>query len=417
MNDSKTPSVFISYSWDNDTHKAWVRYLAEQLRLNGVDARLDQWYVKPGGSFTQFMEAEVASADYVLIVCTSTYAKKSNAREGGVGYEQQIVSGQLMSGIPREKFIPIIRTGEREVGDDCAIPNHFLGIYTINFCEDAEFKASLEQLLRFLFDRPEVAPPPLGIRPLLETIRETRPTPKRIIGKDGAELVLIPAGEFQMGSDDFNNTKPVHTVHINAFYMDVYPVTNAQYRKFIEATERPEPHYWNDKKLNQLNQPVVDVTWYDAMAYAEWAEKRLPTEAEWEKAARGGLEGKKYPWGDEEPDEKMANYDDNESGTTPVDKYPSNSYGLHDMAGNVYEWCLDEYQEDFYKTSPKNNPLVGGNLSECLTNYKEIDTPRVLRGGSWLDNPSPLRVALRVSYLPDGWRYYWGFRCVSPRCP
>ena len=241
---------------------------------------------------------------------------------------------------------------------------------------------------------------------------------ERITAADGAEMVLIPAGEFQMGSNDGEgDEKPAHTVYLNAFYIDVYPVTNAQYRKFIEATKYPEPQYWNDKEFNQPNQPVVGVSWYDAMAYAEWAGKRLPTEAEWEKAARGGLVGKKYPWGDEVPDDKRANfYPSHVRKTTPVGSYLPNGYGLYDMAGNVREWCLDEYQRAFYKRSPKNNPLAGGNLSELLANYKK--TARVLRGGSWVDNSYGIRVACRGrTRYPgdrDGNR---GFRCSSRRFP
>ncbi|MBM3238448.1 NACHT domain-containing protein [Candidatus Poribacteria bacterium] len=249
-------------------------------------------------------------------------------------------------------------------------------------------------------------------------------------------MALIPAGEFQMGSHDGgNNEKPLHTVYLNAFYIDVYPVTNTQYRKFIEATGHPKPQYWNDESFNQPQQPVVGVTWYDAMAYAEWSGKRLPTEAEWEKAARGGLVGKKYPWGDEEPNDKKANYAENVGKTTPVGSYPPNGYGLYDMAGNVWEWCLDEYKEDFYKTSPQNNPLAGLSLFELLANYQNIETRRVLRGGRWSSeteyvlrggkwirdsrssDPNCLRVALRNWYLPVSRHVNDGFRCVVPRFP
>ena len=192
-------------------------------------------------------------------------------------------------------------------------------------------------------------------------------------------------------------------------------MTNAQYRQFIEATEYSEPRFWKDEEFNQPNQPVVEVTWYDAMAYAQWARKRLPTEAEWEMAARGGLVGKRFPWGDEDPDDKMANYyGANVGKTTPVGQYPENGYGLHDMAGNVWEWCLDEYQKDFYKTSPQENPLTGGNLSNLLTNYKEIKTARVLRGGSWGVYPYALRAACRGDDRPDFRGDFKGFRCSVP---
>lgn len=231
-------------------------------------------------------------------------------------------------------------------------------------------------------------------------------------------MAFIPAGEFQMGSNDSEeDEKPVHTIYLDSFYIDVYPVTNAQYRKFTEATGHPKPSYWNNINFNQPNQPVVGVTWCDAMTYIEWVGKRLPTEAEWEKAAWGGLEGKKYPWGDDEPDETRANYGQNIGKPTPAGDYPKDGCGLYDMVGNVWEWCLDEYQQDFYKTSPKDNPLAGGSPPELLTNYKNTEKVRVLRGGSWNRGPGSLRVACRNVNYPDNWFIYVGFRCSSPRFP
>ena len=240
--------------------------------------------------------------------------------------------------------------------------------------------------------------------------------------KDIDAMVEIPPGEFLRGSRR-EREKPQRPIFLDAYRIDKYPVTNNQYRQFIEATNHREPAYWNDKGFNQPNQPVVGVSWYDAMAYAEWAEKRLPTEAEWEKAARGGLADKKYPWGDDEPDEKMANYDWYVDKPSPVGSYPPNGYGLYDMAGNIWEWCLDEYQKDFYQKCPKDNPLAGvetqciTSLPELLANYKNIETPRVLRGGSWGDYPNYLRVACRYNNNPDLRLNYIGFRCSSPCFP
>src|SRR5262245_8479135 len=174
MEPSKPPRVFISYSWESEDHKEWVRYLGERLYEAGIEARLDQRFVQPGESLKAFMEQEVVAADFVLVVCTPSYAHKSNNRQGGVGYEQQIVSGQLMSGIARSKFIPIIRKGESEPGPDCAIPTHFLGIAWIEFRGDADFEERLEDLVRVIFSKPRFAPPPLGARPSLETITATR---------------------------------------------------------------------------------------------------------------------------------------------------------------------------------------------------------------------------------------------------
>ncbi len=219
-----------------------------------------------------------------------------------------------------------------------------------------------------------------------------------IIGKDGAPMVLIPAGEFQMGSNyGDGDEKPVHTVYLDAFYIDKYEVTNAQYKKFMDATGYKAPEYWNDPDLNKPDHPVVGVSWYDAVAYAEWAGKRLPTEAEWEKAARGGLVGKRYPWGDSISHDD-ANYDgtggkDRWEYTSPVGSFAPNGYGLYDMAGNVWEWCSDWYYRFYYFSlyyrfyyfrSPRANPRG-----------PDSGTIKVLRGGSWVDLVDILRVSLR----------------------
>jgi len=267
--------------------------------------------------------------------------------------------------------------------------------------------------------------------------------------EDDVGMVLIPAGEFEMG-DHFNeglaDELPVHTVSLDDFYMDVNEVTNAQYKKFVEATGHREPkgygfvdgevkdgfEPWKSPDFNGDNQPVVCVSWHDAMAYAQWVGKRLPTEAEWEKAARGGLVGKRYPWGDEAPNEGgtyRANYGpgddvyprtgkaDGYEYTAPVGSYPANGYGLYDMSGNVWEWCMDEYQADFYSKSPRTNPIAGAaNLDEIINNFTNLTVGRVLRGGSWFSFTDYVRVAFRVRLYPDDRRYVvYGFRCVSAR--
>jgi len=246
----------------------------------------------------------------------------------------------------------------------------------------------------------EIPSPPIT-RPLLPD-SDTR------TGKDGAEMVLIPAGEFQMGSNDgSSDEKPAHTVYLDDFYMDKYEVTNALYKKFMDATGHKAPFYWNDGEYNALNQPVVGVSWNDAKAYAEWAEKRLPTEAEWEKAARGGLVGKKYPWGDSLTHDD-ANYygtggKDKWDGTSPVGSFAPNGYGLYDMAGNVWEWCADWYDKDYYSDSPSRNPTGPG-----------TGTRRVLRGGSSnYFNINYLRAANRNGYDPTSMFTIVGFRCAE----
>ena len=219
-------------------------------------------------------------------------------------------------------------------------------------------------------------------------------TANTITGEDGAKMVLIPAGEFEMGGH-WNDELPVHTVYLDSFYIDVFEVTNSLYRKFMEATGHRTPKLWNDDRFNQPDQPVINVSWHDAMAYAQWAGKRLPTEAEWEKAARGGLVSKRYPWGDT-IDSSNANYAWNVGRTVPVGTYSANGYGLYDMAGNVWEWCLDEWDPNFYAKSPRENPLAGDGILIVIGNFTDVKSPRVLRGGSWYYFNNFLRVADRV---------------------
>ena len=246
-------------------------------------------------------------------------------------------------------------------------------------------------------------------------------------------MVLIPAGSFLMGSDDAaadDDERPVHTVHLDAFYMDKYEVTNVQFKLFVNANPQ-----WQKSRINRRfhngyyldrwddtypfgegEHPVVHVSWYAAMAYAAWAGKRLPTEAEWEYAARGGLSGKKYPWGDDEPTAAYANYHRSVKDTTPVGRYAANGYGLYDMAGNVWEWCLDAYDADFYAASDDSrNPIAGGEVDNFTT--IPTDLGRVLRGGSWISDAHSLRVAFRYWGTPLGTGGNNGFRCARAVTP
>jgi iron(II)-dependent oxidoreductase len=219
--------------------------------------------------------------------------------------------------------------------------------------------------------------------------------------KDGSTLVVIPAGEFTMGSNiGYPAERPEHWVFVESFLMSTAPITNEQYARFIQETghrvpvlddRRTQRENWDQETrtypTERAQHPVVLVSWQDAQAYCQWAGGRLPTEAEWERAARGGMERRLYPWGDL-IDPTLANYD-NQNGTTPVGAYPPNAYGLYDMAGNVWEWVADWYDPRYYARSPRDNPQG-----------PESGATKVLRGGAWLLFPEFCRVAYRFRNNP-----------------
>ena len=247
---------------------------------------------------------------------------------------------------------------------------------------------------------------------------------------DLTDMVPIPAGEFQMGNNSgLSDEKPLHPIYVDAFYMDKYEVTNAQYKEFVDANLEWRKDYisneyhdgdylkhWNGDNYptGKGEYPVNYVSWYAAMAYAEWADKRLPTEAEWEKAARGGLRDKAYPWGNS-VDSRKANYDKHIKKRTAVGIYSANGYGLHDMSGNVREWCLDEYIPSFYVNSPRRNPVAGVSSIKHITNNFAINNriPRVCRGGSWGDSSIGIRNSHRFGSAPTLTSVFIGFRCVK----
>ena len=247
---------------------------------------------------------------------------------------------------------------------------------------------------------------------------------------DPPNMVFIPAGEFQMGSNSGeSDEKPSHSVYLNAFYIDKYEVTNIQFKAFVNANPQwqkdniPRKFHngyyladWigNDYPSGKDNRPVVYVSWYAAMAYAKWANKRLPTEAEWEKAARGGLVGKKYPWGNTINVTHANYFDGTDREITPVGSFPANGYGLYDMAGNVREWCLDIYDENSYKSSPRKNPIAGvNNLDDINDDFINMRGDRVLRGGSWLNSARLLSISNRNWRSPTATSPNEGFRCVK----
>ena len=226
------------------------------------------------------------------------------------------------------------------------------------------------------------------------------------IGSLKTELVKIPEGWFQMGSEaGQDNARPVHRVWTDAFLLGARQVTNSDYSCFVTATERTPPPFWQDPNLHLPEQPVVGVSWFDAVSYCEWLTKnsgrnfRLPTEAEWERAARGGMENKLYPWGDAPP-QSLPDYDKRwKKGPEPVARYEPNPFGLFDIGENVHEWCADWYQPDYYTVSPERNPRG-----------PELGKRRASRGGSWRHHIKVSRCAARSSIPPEFHYADYGFR-------
>lgn len=245
---------------------------------------------------------------------------------------------------------------------------------------------------------------------------------KSMLGK----MVLVSSGKFLMGTSDeqikilldkfpdwdakwFENETPQNSIYLDSYYIDIYPVTNGQYIRFLENSGYKVKGIWkimDPRKINdKINHPAVGLNWYDAMAYAEWAGKRLPTEAEWEKAARG-TDARIWPWGNDwNPNNCHSSVGKDTRKTTEVLSIPNGNspYGCSDMSGNVWEWCSDWYIPKHYMEQKDRNPR-GPTAGEF----------RVLRGGSyWHESPADLRTAYRNGGNPNDSDRYWGFRCVK----
>ena len=222
-------------------------------------------------------------------------------------------------------------------------------------------------------------------------------------------MLPIPEGWFLMGSPaGQDNEQPVHRVWVDTFELAECQVTNAEYAKFLAATNHRQPLHWNDANFSDPQQPVVAPSWFDAVAYCEWLNQicaqtksafRLPTEAEWERAARGGAEQKQFPWGDE-PLETLRNYVNRwKTGPEPVGQAERNAYGLCDIGANVHEWCADWFDADYYRVSLDRNPQgpIEGKR-------------RTSRGGSWRHYTKVSRCAARSSIPPEFQYADYGFR-------
>lgn len=227
---------------------------------------------------------------------------------------------------------------------------------------------------------------------------------------DGMALLYVPAGEFKMGTDDHLNEEPLHSVYLDAYWMDETEVTNRMYAQCVEDGHCQPPRRTNSYGRKEYygnpeydNYPVIYVTWDDADLYCEWAGRYLPTEAQWEKAARG-TDGRTYPWGNDQASDRLLNFGLDVRDTSEVGSFGmgASPYGIQDLAGNVSEWVADWYDSIYYSVAPASNPLG-----------PPSGTDRVVRGGSWLNNEFFVRSALRLFYKPDSAFLNLGFRCAA----
>ncbi|MEW6402683.1 MAG: SUMF1/EgtB/PvdO family nonheme iron enzyme [Chloroflexota bacterium] len=539
----RPPKVFISYAWEDDV-KPWVLMFAKRLRKDGVETVLDLWETDYGDQLPVFMEKAVRESDFVILICTPKYKKKSDSREGGVGYEGHIITAEIFEKNNHRKFVPVLRKG----GWVFAAPSWAAGKLYIDLSGNPYNEANYRDLLRTLHGR-RPTPPPIGEPPdfpeeddsskkpnpflnfyttvrkhlsesfifiksvlpktlpllriagftgvavmllwggswavpkivsFLPTPRATstqrsviqatstnssgvptktiRPisTPTKITSPTRAftativrnsndftdvdpednsiSMRLVPAGEFTMGATSdqvdqalaecqkvskyceqagFLREQPSHKVYLDAFYMDTYEVTNANYKACVDSgictppKTTPEDtiysvssNYYSSSQFNDY--PVINVDWSQAKTYCEWRSSSLPTEAQWEKAARS-TDGRTYPWGEGFNCNRVGcNYEPHKVGSFESGKSP---YSIYDLAGNVWEWVADLYDPNYYSTSPYSNPL-GPSSGQY----------RVLRGGSWANMYSGYenRTTNRYWYRPSYVYEYTliGFRCV-----
>ena len=246
-----------------------------------------------------------------------------------------------------------------------------------------------------------------------------------IIGKDQAPMVSIPEGSFPMGvpkaaRDGGVDERPNHEVFVDDFYIDKYEVTNGRYLQFVTETRHRTPQHpsdpskgiWKDNMMPEsvTNLPVINVDWNDARAYCAWAEKRLPTEAEWEKAAKGPNDWR-FPWGNIEPPQEHANFSQTwrgEATLVQVGIYEKGKslYGVYDMAGNVWEWVADWYDAEYYQKSPPRNPKG-----------PKTGTYKAVRSSGWQGETPQVRIFTRIKSLPTDRNNSTGFRCATDERP
>ena len=415
------PGIFICYRRDDSAGFAGRLYdrLAAQFGESRVFIDIDA-RIPPGQDFVKVIEKRVSSCDVLVALMGKRWLTARRARQRRIDDPMDFVRLEIETALNRKiPVIPALLEGASMARADqlpdslATLPHHqAVQITHERFDEDIKrFVASIEELVKPPIAEESVSaesPTQVDTAPVVAAQEPeiVEPGTVRTNPKDSLEYVWIAPGAFQMGAVEGDDQataaeKPKHPVTISkGLWLSRGPVTVEAYQRFVNFTGAKMPAAPDfNSGWGKQDHPIVKVSWVDAVAYCEWAGGRLPTEAEWEYAARGGKDGFIYPWGNE-ISKKNANYHPSD-GPSSVGSYPANVFGLYDMAGNVQEWCSDWYDEGYYSKSPDTDPPG-----------RSHGPWRVLRGGSWDLNPRNLRASSRNRLRP-GYRYlYIGFRCV-----